>query len=165
MEEVYDSILDGDLDAPERFVGKKRKVKVQASEGLDKKEVKKTPEIKISEHLKKLEIYYSELKLTDPEKEARRKRHIDWVREKLSNESIEINPDKEIIIKKVDGGIGDGPTGFNAINPGSGIVHRFVVPRDYENANQSRATVVREAIKYLNLWKRVSQDFKIQHQF
>lgn len=160
MDQIYDSVLSGDEDAPERFVGKRKKGKTGQPTSPDKKEIKKTPENQILVHLAKMEVYYDELKLTDPEKEQRRLKHIDWVREKLSKEFIEIDSIKEVFIKKVDGGIDGGPIVYNAINSGSGIVHRFVVPRDYKNADEARAVVVKEVSDYLGCWKRASKQFR-----
>lgn len=126
------------------------------------KDAEKSPEMKIKEHLTAMDEYFDKIKLTEEQKEGRRLKHLEWVKSKLSMDVMMIDPYREIIIKKVDGGVGDGPIAYNAINPGSGIVHRFVVPRDYESADESRPVVVKKVNSYLKLWRSVSPDFKKQ---
>jgi|CXWL01.1.fsa_nt_gi hypothetical protein len=150
-----DLVEAGLADGPE-YTGRKGR----RSKHKDKKEVKQTPDTKILEHLAKLETYYDEIKLTDDEKTVRRIKHIDWIKQKLAEEFVTIDHQKEVFIKKVDGGVEDGPTLYHAINSGSGIRYSFVVPRDYKDADEARPVVAKMAAEYLNLWKHASDDFK-----
>lgn len=156
----FDLVSEGEIDLTSFYVGPSRIHKSERRKIDEKKEIKKTREDKILDHLNAREVYYDQIKLTERQKEERRSKHINWVNEKLLRESIEINPEKEIIIKKIDGGIGDGPTLYHAINSGSGMIHRFVVPRDYARAEEARLVVAKMAIDYLKLWKQASKQFK-----
>ncbi len=163
----YNEVEAGDADLQERYVGPS---KIKITDGAEhrspkiEKVAKKTPENKIFDHLQTLEAYYDEIKLTDQEKIRRRQKHLDWVSEKLSKEFIEVDLGKEVIVKKIEGGMEGGPTSYHAINPGSGTRHRFVVPRDFESTDDAKVVVAKMAINYLNLWKKTSSEFKSKYR-